>query len=83
MTTIHGMTLENLDRIGVSDNGDLYWDNKPVTTEHRLNWVERVMAGGASGAAVLIAIIEAGRTWWGWGARTWSLSRCAKIATKY
>lgn len=62
MPKLHGLTWESIKRLKVSDNGELYWDGRPVSTKHRLNRVERWMAGCASVAAVVIAVVELGRS---------------------
>ena len=36
MSKIHPITIEELIRIGVDDNNNLYWDNQPVVTKQKV-----------------------------------------------
>jgi hypothetical protein len=59
MPMIHGITYDELGRLGVDDDNRLYWDEKPVVLESRLAlawWVNIAVVVGALATAVLASI---------------------------
>lgn len=66
---VHRLTISELGHFGVhKDTREVYWKGKRLATIHRhqLHGVERALAGMAAFSAVLIALIEVGRSmqWW-------------------
>ncbi|HTV69793.1 MAG TPA: hypothetical protein VMF90_14760 [Rhizobiaceae bacterium] len=59
--SVDGLALFGIDRLG-----NLYWDGQRVEAVHRLNWLERTFAFAAAVAAIVIALVEVGRSagWW-------------------
>lgn len=60
MAEIKTITLDELDRLGVDDRNNLYWDKKPLVTEEKITlqkWVNFAIVIGA-GSALASAIVE-------------------------
>lgn len=55
---IHTVSMEDLDRLGLDNAGNLYWDGKPVTTKHKvtLEWWTNgaIILGGISTFGLLL-----------------------------
>jgi hypothetical protein len=60
MPNVKTITQDQLDRLGIDDANNLYWDGKPLVTEERIvlaRWVNVAVVIGAV-AAALTAIVE-------------------------
>ena len=60
MAKVHGITYDELGRLGVDENNRLYWDNKPLITEERLTlalWVNGALIVGA-GSTFVLALLD-------------------------
>jgi hypothetical protein len=58
MPDIHGITFDEIGKLGVDETGRLYWDGKPVVTrqEVRLQWWVNLAVIAAGVGTVSIAI---------------------------
>lgn len=71
---VRAITLSGLGLLGLDErNREIYWDGAKVITQKRLADFERALAvlglvfGGMGAASALaVAIVEIGRTFWGW-----------------
>lgn len=52
--------MDDLDRLGIDEENNLYWDKKPLVTEEKITlqkWVNFAIVIGA-GSTLILAIIE-------------------------
>ncbi len=70
MANVHGLTMEELGRLGIDERNNLYWDGKPLITRRKVTLplfvnVAAVLAGLAT---ALIAFIQ---FWYFWMELGW------------
>ena len=60
MPKVHAITYEDIGKLGVDENNNLYWDGRPVLTRRniRLPWFVNVAAIVASLSTVVMAAIQ-------------------------
>ena len=58
--TIHPIAWKDIDKLGVDDNNQLYWDGKPIVTKERivLEWWVNLAAILAAFSTLGLFIIE-------------------------
>jgi hypothetical protein len=63
MADIHPIKIDEIDRLGVDDRGQLYWDNQPVITKQKVSldwWVNTaaIIAGVCTFITTVLELTE-------------------------
>ena len=57
---VRSISVEGLDNLGISDNGELYWDGKRLEVEKKvtLNLWQNMLAAITAGSALVVAVVS-------------------------
>lgn len=63
MANIKTIGMEDLDRLGIDEANNLYWDKKPLVTEEKITlqkWVNYaiVVGAGSAMASAIVAVLN-------------------------
>lgn len=60
MPSVRPISIDELDRLGIDEENNLYWDGKPIVIRRRISlpWFVNLAAVGAATATIIMAVVQ-------------------------